>query len=80
MKYAIEYEHLKDELVTNDKTQWHFNKVKESANRYSLELTDEEFKGFLKLHTSDKDIDWLMHKMSVYRLSFTDALISYVTY
>ena len=80
MKYVIEYEHLKDELVTFDNAQWHFNKVKESANKYSLELTDEEFKGFFRLHSSGKDVDWLMHKMSAYKISFVDALISYITY
>ncbi|GAA0347732.1 hypothetical protein GCM10008931_43780 [Oceanobacillus oncorhynchi subsp. oncorhynchi] len=80
MKYAIEYEHLKDELVTSDKAKWHFDKVKNSANEYSLELSDEEFKRFLKLQKSEKDIGWLMHKMSVYKLSFTDALISYISF
>lgn len=80
MKYAIEYEHLKDELVTSEKTERNFNKVKESANKYSLELTDEEFKRFLKLRKSDKDIDWLMNQMSVYKLTFTDALINYITW
>jgi hypothetical protein len=80
MKYVIEYEHLNDELVKNDKTHFHFNKVKDSANKYRLELSDEEFKQFLKLQMSDKDVNWLMHKMSVYKLSFTDALISYITY
>jgi hypothetical protein len=80
MKYVIEYEHLNDELIKNDKTKFHFNKVKDSANKYRLELSDEEFKQFLKLQMSDKDVNWLMHKMSVYKLSFTDALISYITY
>ncbi|GAB6989454.1 hypothetical protein [Paenibacillus pini] len=80
MKYEIEYEHLIDELVTNEETQWHFKRVKESANKYSLELSDEDFKGFLKLHTSDKDIDWLMLKMSAYRLSFSDVLVCYIIY
>lgn len=79
MEYAIEYENLVDELVTNGQTQWHFNKVKDTANKYRLELTEDEFKGFFKLHTSDKDVNWIMHKMSAYGLSFTDALISYIT-
>jgi hypothetical protein len=80
MKYAIEYEHLKDELVTSDKTKWHFNEVKDSANKYNLELSDEDFKRFLKLEVSNKDINWLMHKMSAYKMSLTDVLISYITY
>ena len=80
MEYAIEYEHLKDELVTSFEWERHFNKVKDSANEYHLELSDEEFKGFLKLHLRDKDVGWLMHKMSVYKLSFTDTLITYIIY
>lgn len=80
MKYAIEYEHLKEELVTNQKTEWHFNQVKNSANKFRLELSDEDFKRFLKLEISDKDIKWLMHQMSAYKLSLTDALISMITY
>ncbi|MED3792465.1 hypothetical protein P4571_08410 [Niallia alba] len=80
MKYVIEYEHLKDDLVTNSTSQWHFDKVKESANKCKLELTDEEFKGFFKLHKSDKNVNWLMHQMSVYNISFANALVSYITY
>ena len=78
MKYAIEYEHLKDELVKN--VQWHFNQVKKSANKHKLELTDDEFKGFLKLSLRDKDIDWLMHQMGAYKMTFVEALLSYITY
>jgi regulation of enolase protein 1 (concanavalin A-like superfamily) len=78
MKYAIEYEHLKDELVTNDLTDWHFKKVKDTANELRLELSDEEFNQFFKLHKADKDIIWLMHQMSAYNLSFTEALVSYI--
>ncbi|MBP1917206.1 hypothetical protein J2Z23_004191 [Lederbergia galactosidilyticus] len=80
MKYVIQYEHLEDELVINEKTKWHFDMVKECANEHRLELSDEEFKGFFKIHISGKDISWLMHKMSVYKLSFADSLISYITY
>lgn len=80
MKYKIEYESLKDELATDDKRKWYFNKVKDSANKYSLELSDEDFKRFFKLQVSDKDIDWLMHNMSAYKRSLTDALVSYITY
>jgi len=80
MKYAIEYEHLKDELVMTNEIEWHFNKVKDSANENSLELSDEEFNGFLKLQLRDKDVGWLMHKMSLYKLAFADALILYIIY
>nr|WP_145401765.1 hypothetical protein [Paenibacillus xylanexedens] len=79
MIYAIEYEHLTDELIKNEKTQWHFNEVKNHANEYKLELSDDEFKGFLKLSLKDKDIGWLMNQMR-YKRTFTEALISYITY
>ena len=80
MKYVLEYENLKDELVITNETEWHFNKVKDSANENSLELSDEEFKGFFKLHLRDKDVEWMMHRMSVHELSFTEALIIYIIY
>lgn len=80
VEYVIEYEHLKDELVTNEKARWNFNQAKDSANKYRLELSDEDFKRFLKLQNANKDVGWIMHKMSVYKLSFTDALITYITY
>jgi hypothetical protein len=80
VEYAIQYEHLKDELVSDSKTEFHFNKVKDNANKYRLDLSDEEFDYFLKLQKSDKDVAWIMRLMSVYKVSFTDALISYITY
>lgn len=80
MKYVIEYEHLKDELVKNDKTDFLFNHVKDNANKFKLELSEEDFKRFFKLKSSDVDVKWMMHKMHAYELSLTDALISYVCY
>lgn len=79
IRYEIDYEHLKDELVTSKKTERRFNHVKNIANKYRLELTDEEFKGFYKLWVYEKDIRWMMHKMSVYNVSFIDVLITYIT-
>ena len=78
MKYAIEYEHLKEELVTSFEWERPFNKVKDIANKHSLELSDEEFKGFFKLQLRDKDVEWMMRKMSMHELSFADALIIYI--
>lgn len=75
-----EYKHLKDELATNEKTNYYFKSVEESANEYSLKLSDDEFKRFFKLRKNDKDISWLMHKMSTYNLDLADALISYICY
>ncbi|MCL1696334.1 hypothetical protein [Lysinibacillus sp. BPa_S21] len=80
MKYTIQYEHLEDELVNDADSKWHFDEVKNYANKYSLELSDVDFKRFLKLQKSNKDIAWMMHIMSVYKQSFTDTLISYITY
>lgn len=80
MTYDIQYEHLQDELVTNEVTEWHFKKVKESANNYKLELSDDDFKRFFKLSRRDKDIKWLMNQMSAYKLSLIDALVSYIAY
>lgn len=80
MKYVTDYEHLKDELVIDSKTRWDFNRVKDSANKYKLELSDDEFKSFLKLQASDKDVGWIMHNMSAYKITFVDSLISYITY
>ena len=78
MKYVIDYEHIKEDLVMKNEIEWHFNKVKDGANEHSLELSDEEFKGFLKLQLRGKDIEWIMRKMSVHELSFADALIIYI--
>lgn len=80
MKYLIEYEHLKDELVTCEKTEWSFNKVKDTANKHNLELSDEDFKRLFKLQTFDKDIGWMMRVMSVYKMSLADVLVSYITF
>ena len=80
MEYAIQYEHLVEELVKDERTRWHFKQVREGANAYSLELTDEEFKGFFKLELEDNDVNWMMHKMSVYKVSFVDTLIAYINY
>jgi hypothetical protein len=80
MKYDIPYKHLGDDLVTNKDTHRHFKKVRENANNYKLELSDDDFKRFFKLSMRDKDINWLMHKMSTYNLSLVDALVSYITY
>jgi len=79
LKYDISYEHLVEELA-EAKAIWHFNNVKRNANEYELELSDEDFKRFHKLSTRDIDIKWIMHKMSAYKLSLTDALITYITY
>ncbi|WP_145413480.1 hypothetical protein [Paenibacillus xylanexedens] len=77
MIYTIEYEHLADELVKNERTEWHFDQVKKYANELKLELTDEEFRGLFALQKQDRDIDWIMSQMS-HSSTFTEALISYI--
>ncbi|WHF25266.1 hypothetical protein QJS65_10435 [Bacillus altitudinis] len=87
MKYDIPYDHLEEELVTENtmytlelsKLLFHFRKVKESANKYRLELSDEDFESFFRLHVSGVDIDWIMHIMSTYENSITDTLVQYIT-
>lgn len=79
MKYDISYEHLEDEFVDKENEQWHFKKVRENANKYKLELTDDDFRRFFKLSLKETDIGWLMHKMSAYNLSLIDALVLYIT-
>lgn len=80
MKYDIKYENLRDELVTSKSSDWHFSNVVDSANKYKLELSEEDFKYLLQMETLDKDIGWVMHKMSVYKTTLTSALISYISY
>jgi isopropylmalate/homocitrate/citramalate synthase len=80
IKYAIEYEHLADELIANENAKWNFNQVKNNANKYQLELSDEDFKQLFKLQKANKDIEWIMHKMSAYKLTIVEALVSYITY
>lgn len=80
MKYDIQYEHLEDDLVKDEVSKWHFDEVKSNANKYNLELSDEDFKRFLTLQKASKDIGWMMHKMSLYKKSLVDILVSYITY
>jgi len=76
IKYDVQYEHLQDELGNG----YNFKKVVELANKNKLELTDEDFKRFLKLAENDKDVKWIMNIMSTYDISFIDTLISYITW
>lgn len=79
IKYAIEYEHLADELIVNEDSKWHFEQVKKCANKYKIELSDEDFKQLFKIQRADKDMEWIIHQMSVYKLTLVDALVSYIT-
>ncbi|MFW0909642.1 hypothetical protein [Bacillus altitudinis] len=80
MKYVIPYDHIAEEYVTDGKSLWEFEKVRDCANKYRLELSDAEFYHFLKLRRKDIDVSWFMHLMSVYGSSFTDTLVHYITY
>ena len=88
MKYDIRYEHLFDDYCKNpegeypwynDKKVYHFKTVVNNANKYKLELSDEDFKLFFEL-SYRCDISWIMHQMTAYKLSFKEALVSYITY
>lgn len=79
IKYEIKYENLADELITDKDSERTFNYVRNAANKYRLELTEEEFTGFFELWKYEKDIRWMMHKMSAYNSSFPKALITYIT-
>ena len=76
MRYTIPYENLADELATGEDAKWRFDKVKDCANKNRLELSDEDF----KLQALHEDIDWIMLRMSRYKLSLVDALVCYITY
>ncbi|WP_054704619.1 hypothetical protein [Bacillus sp. JCM 19041] len=78
MIYLIEYEHLIDDLVTDSETRWIFNKVKSTANKFKIELSDVDFRRFIELEKNDHDTKWIMHQMSLSNGSFIDALMSYV--
>lgn len=69
----------KDERDSLSK-QRDYEKVKESITKYSLELSEEDFNRFINLQSRGKDIEWIMHKMSEFNMSLTDALILYITY
>lgn len=82
MKYDVSYDHLKEELydsfcVKNESLDFYFNQLKEYADEYRLELSDEDFENLFRLHVSDKDVKWIMSKMSNYGRSLTSALVSY---
>ena len=77
---TADYTHLKRDCVTDSQSAWAFECVVNQAIRYELTLSDTDFKHFLKLKRADIDISWLMHQMTAYDQSFTDALVSYVTY
>ncbi len=77
LKFAIEYEHLKDEYDS----KWHFKRIVELANKYELELSDEDFERFYKLERNGKDVSWLMHCMTISETgTLIDALVSMITW
>lgn len=78
MKYEIDYQPVKDGLTDDD--IWDFNKVRDYANEYELELSDDDFMRFLKIHKSDGDVGFLMNQMSTYNQTLTDALVTYVCF
>ncbi len=80
MKYVIEYENLKDELIKDRKTSYIFQHIKECANSNKLELTDKDFERLFVLESRGIDADWIISGMSRYNKELVDMLISYLTY
>ncbi|MCY7542422.1 hypothetical protein ACTHPT_14565 [Bacillus altitudinis] len=79
MKYVIPYDHIEDELKTDERMKQLFHEVKDLANKYKLELLDSEFYGFLKLRKWGADVNWIMRQMEGNNKSFTGALVAYIT-
>lgn len=75
----IDYTRLKSELATNEDKDWCFSQVQKSAEKYGLNLNEEDFKRFFKLKVDDKDVDWMMHQMNAYNKTFVDTLVAYIT-
>lgn len=80
MKYVIKYEHLEDELVNSSMSKWCFEKVRNTANENKIELSDDDFINLFKLQLSDKDAEWIIHKMSKYDKTLLESLVLYLTY
>lgn len=83
MEYKIKYQHIFDEYVdaNEPRTKFLFNEVVESANKYKLELADKDFYRLIELKRKDKDINWIMHQMSLGKgRSLVDALVTYITW
>jgi hypothetical protein len=78
MKYDVQYESVKDDI--NPKDFFWFSRVRDSANKHKVELSDGDFMRLLKLVKRDKDYDWILHQMGVYKKTLIDTLINYITY
>ncbi|MDC6267738.1 hypothetical protein [Lysinibacillus fusiformis] len=76
----IDYARLKSELATDENKDWCFDQVKKSAEKYGLNVSEEDFKRFFKLQVGHKDIDWMMRHMAAYKKTLIDTLVTYITY
>ena len=76
MTYDIKYEWLSDDLP-ND---YYFKSLVKKANKYELELSDEDFKMLYEIEKSEKDIEWILNKMSMYGKTLKESMLSYIIY
>lgn len=74
MTYDIKYDWLSDDLP-ND---YHFKSLVKKANNNELELCDEDFKMLYEIEKSEKDVDWILNKMSMYGKTLKEAMLSYI--
>lgn len=78
IKYDIQYEWLKDELVISESTESAFNRLVKIANNVKIELSDEDFMKLLKIELHKNDSIWFICRMKHYEKSLNDCLLSYI--
>jgi hypothetical protein len=74
MTYDIKYDWLSDDLP-ND---YYFKSLVKKANKYKLELCDDDFKMLYEVEKSEKDVDWILNQMSNYKKTLKKAMLSYI--
>lgn len=88
LTYNIDYSHLKQELgienlpysFENNAKDYAFKKVKEYADNFEMELSDEEFMLLYKIKLDGKDAEWIMCRMKNDNERLASALVSYICY
>lgn len=74
MKYDIKYDWLIDDLPDDS----YFKSLVKKANKYELELIDEDFEMLYEIEKSGKDVDWILSQMSMYEKTLKEAMLSYI--
>ena len=73
-----EYSELRNELVTDDRTKFLFDLVRNTSIEFNVELSEDDFCRLFRLAVADKDISWILNRMN--SSSLTDVLVSYITF